>query len=181
MDFLEKDLEDFIFNSNNNQLDKSGLYFNETSFNKKRQLNLGGYGIADLVVFEKHYYKDYERQEILGSYITINIIELKKDQIGIKAFMQALRYAKGIKDYLEKRKSNIKFYLKITLIGNRVSLENDMMYITDLLSCSEFNKNEYGGLVDIKVITYKKEKNGNINFKYQFGKELLSDRFEIKK
>lgn len=50
MNFLEKNLEDIIYETNNKYLRERGLFINGI---KKRQLRIGNYGIADIVTFKK--------------------------------------------------------------------------------------------------------------------------------
>lgn len=45
-DFLEKTLEDIIFETSNDDLKERGLWI---CGNKKRQVKIGNYGIADLI------------------------------------------------------------------------------------------------------------------------------------
>ena len=52
MNFLEKDLEEIIYNTDKEMLTERGLpYHPFETF--KRQLKIGNYGIADLVSFKK--------------------------------------------------------------------------------------------------------------------------------
>ena len=46
MSFLEKDLEDIIFETDNDLLFEHGLFIDGQ---KKRQVRIGNYGIADLI------------------------------------------------------------------------------------------------------------------------------------
>lgn len=83
MKFLEKDLEDIIFNADNESLQSRGL---EIRGFKKRQLNIGNYGIADIVTFERSNYIDEEYAEYVGgenkthSRPIITVYELKKNK-----------------------------------------------------------------------------------------------------
>jgi hypothetical protein len=56
MDFLEKDLEDIIFDSPNEELRKRGL---NIWGKKKRQLNIGNYGRADIITYDKEMDSSY--------------------------------------------------------------------------------------------------------------------------
>jgi len=53
MKFLEKDLEEIIFNADMKDLPEKGLHFTGVI---KRQLRIGNYGVADLVTFTKGSY-----------------------------------------------------------------------------------------------------------------------------
>ena len=133
MDFLEKNLEDIIFESNKESLKKRGL---SISGKLIRQLRIGNYGIADLVSFDRNY---KERDYIDGKYspyLEITIYELKKDKIGISAFMQAIGYARGLQRYfIDKR--NIEFTINIVLIGNSIDKSGSLCYTPDLFDAYE--------------------------------------------
>jgi len=119
MNFLEKDLEEIIFNADNSSLHEKGLPI----FGKKiRQLKIGGYGVADIVSYEK-----------IGSVIYIVVYELKKDKIGISAFLQALGYARGIQRYLENRDVSFDFKIGITLIGKTFDKNSTYCYLRDVI------------------------------------------------
>lgn len=122
MKFLEKNLEDIIFETDNKKLFERGLPI----FGKKlRQVNLGSYGIADLICFERS--KDQ---------IIVTVIELKKDCVNLDALIQALRYVEGIKNYFRLRKfykkSNIKYVIR--LCGSKISNQKEIALITSNIS-----------------------------------------------
>jgi hypothetical protein len=73
MDFLEKDLEEIIFNANLSELEERGL---RMELQRKRQFRIGNYGIADIVGFERPYYHTHFKNHRKGS---ITVYELKKD------------------------------------------------------------------------------------------------------
>lgn len=136
MKFLERNLEDIIFETDNKKLLERGLPI----FGKKfRQVNLGSYGIADLVCFERN--KDQ---------ITITVIELKKDCVNLDTLIQALRYVEGIKKYFKLRrfyeKSNIKYIIRIC--GSKISNQKEIQLITSNMSDDflliDSHKYEYG-------------------------------------
>ena len=86
MKFLEKELEQIIWESDKAQLENRGLSLYGTLY---RQKPIGNYGIADIIQVEKAYSKN-------KPYLIIDVLELKQEKIGISAFLQAVRYAKGI-------------------------------------------------------------------------------------
>ena len=116
MEFLEKDLEEIIYLSDKFRLDKRGLSLHGKL---KRQFRIGNYGVSDLVEIirpkceNKIFYKG-----------TINILELKKDKIGVSTFFQALNYLQGIKTYLEQRSFDHYFNYKITMIGKELDFNS---------------------------------------------------------
>jgi len=122
MKFLEKNLEDIIFETDNLKLFERGL---PIKGKKLRQVNLGSYGVADLVCFER-----------IKDQVVVTVFELKKDCVNIDALLQALRYVEGIKTYFRLRKfhkkSNIKYI--INLCGSKISDQKEIRLITSNLS-----------------------------------------------
>lgn len=133
MDFLEKDLENIIWESNNDELLTRGLRMAGKRF---RQVRIGNYGVADLVTIERSQDIDFinEIKVTKGKRIVITVYELKKDKIGISAFLQAVGYVRGIQRYLEKRDvfpdSLIEY--NICLIGRSVDDSGNFAYLPDL-------------------------------------------------
>ena len=162
MNFLEKDLEDIIWESDKEKLDQRGLPIYGKLI---RQLNIKGYGIADLV--EWSIQKDpYSRT------LNVTIYELKKDKIGISALMQSIYYARGIQRYLEFRLKNLKFTINIVLIGSSLDLTGSFCYLPDLI-CNDCS---YGLLNTIQYYTYDYKIDG-IYFEQSYGYISLSEEF----
>ena len=160
MEFLEKDLESIIWESNNEKLQVKGL---NVSGKKYRQLRIGNYGIADLVTIQR----DYHEVEKILPYLNITVFELKKDKAGISAFLQALKYCKGIKTYLEDYKPNIYFKLNIVLCSKKIDTESDYIYLCDLISGSDDSNllnslTNYSFSFSIDGINFKEEKGYNL-------------------
>lgn len=136
MDFLEKDLEQIIYEATDEQLSEH-LYLSGKRF---RQLKIGNYGISDLIFVRREYKQhiDYDKRTstIIDCGLVITICELKKDKIGISAFLQAINYAKGVKVFLEKREF-YNFNIEILLCGKSIDTSGGFIYLTDL-----FNQNE---------------------------------------
>lgn len=140
MNFLEKNLEDIIFNTRTFNLFERGLDIIDYS-SKKRQLKIGNYGIADIVLFGKDY-----------DVLNINVLELKKDTINIESLMQAARYVKGIDSYIRrKRRKEIEVQYTITLIGASLELNSSFVHLTDVLTENGF---------DLRIYTYQYEFDG---------------------
>jgi hypothetical protein len=148
MEFLEKDLEEIIYLSDKEKLSDRGLYLHGIL---KRQFRIGNYGIADLIEITLPRYDKYFKQNIKG---VINILELKKDKIGVSTFFQAINYLQGIKTYLEKRNKEDLFNYKITLIGKEVDLNSSFCYLGDLFSNSIYDDSLYEE-TKIQVELYK--------------------------
>lgn len=133
MSFLEKDLEEIIYCTSEERLNLAGL---EIRGKKFRQLKIGNYGRADIVTVSKDYEIEFEyinhTEKLANPYLNITVYELKKDNIGVAAFLQAIGYCKGIKSYLEKRGFD-RFNLSICLIGKTIDLTGSLCYITDLI------------------------------------------------
>ena len=131
MNILEKEIEDVVFQCSNEVLRSRGLLIYG---NKIRQLNLGSYGIADLVTirFNKKY----------NTCISIQVIELKKDTIDVNSLMQCARYAIGIKRYLTtvKKINDYKISFECMLIGKQIQLNGDFVFLSDLfkVKCYEY-------------------------------------------
>lgn len=133
MNILEKDLEETIYDATNEQLWDRGLFVMGRCL---RQLRIGNYGVADLVYVKRLY--QYDTDEITGTFtresiLKIEICELKKEKAGISAFLQAVRYAKGIQSYLQQRKFK-NFQILITLIAPEIDINSDYIFLTDLIA-----------------------------------------------
>ena len=145
MNFLEKDLEDIIYDADKDLLADRGLII---TGKLKRQLKIGNYGICDLVEI----CRDDDK-------IEINIIELKQNEINVNSFMQAIGYLRGVIDFLEKRKnhnpSTIRrnYRFAITLIGRKISVNDNFCYLTRCLNSGKFT---------LRLYTYEYDLNGII-------------------
>jgi hypothetical protein len=177
MKFLEKDLEEIIFDSDHNDLYERGLDFCTKPFIKKRQLRIGNYGVADLVFLNRPYYFEDNRFGQHENYKEISVLELKKDTININSLLQAVRYAKGIQRYLNRYKDDHNdYYLNIVLIGKNVN-KGDFIYLTDLVSSiNSTSSNGAFGMTSIYFYTYNYEIDG-LNFKCHSGYKLTNEGF----
>lgn len=164
MEFFEKDLEQIIYETSNELLNSKGL---NIKGKKLRQLRIGNFGISDLVTYHKTNFNEW----VNDNYYVINVYELKKDKVGISALLQAIRYCKGIKTYLEQYKPNINFKLNITLISKEVDKTGDFIYITDLI-----NNESYKSINSISFYSFKYNVNG-IEFNKESGYNLIDKGF----
>ena len=165
MKFLEKELEQIIWESDKTQLENRGLSLYGTLY---RQKPIGNYGIADIIQVEKAYSKN-------KPYLIIDVLELKQEKIGISAFLQAVRYAKGIQSYLEGRK--VKNYtLNIKLIGKELDMSGSICFLPDLIDVNKKILN-FGKLNSVKFITYEYRLNG-LMFKEEKGYKLIKEGFK---
>jgi len=158
MNFLEKELEQIIFEASNDQITKRGL----PVYGKKyRQLRIGNYGVADLVTIQRQYIS-YHPYHVLY----VSIYELKRDRINVSTFLQALSYAKGIKSFLEKR-LNVLLHFNIYCVGKHMDIESSYSYLSEFLTDSNFC---------VRNFTYKYEIDG-ISFEERYGFELTKEGF----
>ena len=152
MTFLEKDLEEIIYTSGRDVLNEKGLFVEGKLV---RQFNLGHYGIIDLISITRPRYYGRERDKIDKGRITI--FELKKDKIGIGAFMQAIRYARCIQLHLEKKGKLYLYDLGITLIGNEIDKTGSFVFLPDLISSEDFQLNFYTYEMNIDGLLFKNQ------------------------
>lgn len=182
MEFLEKDLETIIWEASDNDLEDAGLDFYGKRF---RQLRIGNYGIADLVtvkresIYSESEYIKNGKHKIIDSYLVITVYELKKDKIGVGAFLQAIGYVKGIQSYLNKRNFE-NFILRIKLVGSDIDNSGNFCFLTDLINntskpCDEpMYSNGY--IEDVSFYTYHITLKG-LKFKCHFGYTLTNEGF----
>jgi len=135
MNFLERDLEEIIENADREALSERGLYVHGKMY---RQLRIGNYGVADLVTFNR-VVKDPVYPSDIITPACITVYELKKDKVGISAFLQAVGYLKGIKRYLDFRGFDYEdIQFRIVLIGSSIDTESTFSYLSDLLPINEY-------------------------------------------
>lgn len=166
MNFLEKDLETIIYETPNIFLQESGLYIYGE---KKRQVNIGNYGTADLIALKRNHCTDESDDHYMNK---LAIFELKKNRITIDAFLQAVRYLKGIRRYLSQYHYNLyeRSIYEIVLIGREIDTDSDFVYLTDLI-CSN---NNYS--FDLSFYTYDFKFDG-ISFNRQSHYKLSKEGF----
>lgn len=150
MKFLEKDLEEIIYNSDKNQLSNRGLYIHGVL---KRQLRIGNYGVADLVSFERPYFHPEFKTTFKG---TITVFELKQDKIGVSTFFQALNYIKGIKHWISLNRPSFDdcFNFNIVLIGSSFDGNSSFVYLGDFFDV-ELGETHIDDSVKTRIELYK--------------------------
>lgn len=175
MEFLEKNLEDIICNTDSNKLNERGLWcFEGKVF---RQLKIGNYGIADVVTVKRITQLLPPSNEFVENYLEITIYELKKEKIGLSAFLQAINYTKGIKRFFERRGVNVIF--NIVLIGKDIDLSGSFSYLPDLIGFGipDFEPPcSFGFIQNLSYFTYKYEFDG-IKFDEQKEYKLKDEGF----
>jgi len=151
MNFLEKDLEQIIYESDRELLEKKGLYIGGKLL---RQVRIGNYGVADLVSVSRDVEVNYNCTRLIP-YLEITVYELKKDKIGISAFLQALGYVKGISDYFERRNINRNVRYNIVLIGSSLDTNSSYAYLSDFVCSDRLSLVNYVYSYDINGIKFK--------------------------
>ena len=158
MDFLEKDLEQIVYESDKDTLSERGLHL----YGKlMRQVKIGNYGIADLICVSrpshlKAYGTAFDQNKNIHFKGTIDVIELKKDRISPSTFFQVLNYVKGIQDYLDSRNLGHLYNYNITMIGRDVDLNSSFSYLGDIFY-NDFWMTPLDSfpLININLFTYK--------------------------
>ena len=150
MQLLEKEIEDAIYNATDDELRAHGLggVVGEGIIKRFRQLDLDEFGRADLVFIGRQHYP-------YRPVLKINVIELKKDKVGLEALGQALRYTYAIQSKLKERGFK-DFGFRITLIGMCSSC--NFMYLPHLLY--EANSPCVGRINSINVYGMEYDING---------------------
>lgn len=167
MNVLEKDLEDMLFE----YLDDFDVLipkgFEHGCQRKYRQVNLGSYGIADIIGVS-------EFNQPNNKLIEINIYELKKEEISVGTFLQALKYAKALSILFEKSNPKDSIEYNIILVGKVLKTNSDFIYLTDFyenLHLYTYNFDFHDGITFEQHMDYKIT-NGNIPIDSSFFLDL---------
>lgn len=78
MTFLERDLEDIIFNASVDVLNDRGLHSFRHNAHTYKQLQIGNYGIADIVQVRKSYDEGLYARGFISHCLEVSVFELKK-------------------------------------------------------------------------------------------------------
>lgn len=171
MKFLEKNLEQIIFDSDKTRLEERGLTINGKLL---RQLRIGNYGIADLIEYERPYYHKGMGEMIKGQ---ITVYELKQEKVGVSAFLQALGYIKGINSYLNKRGLGNNYNYNIILIGSEIDTSSSIVYLSDLICQKTYETKIYNdSTLSFTIYNYEYRLDG-IYFKEYYGYKLTNEGF----
>lgn len=171
MEFLEKDLETIIFESDKDKLLQHGLNIHGKLF---RQFRIANYGTSDLIEVSRPYYDKYLKVKIKGK---ITIYELKQNKLNIDTFMQALRYLKGIKSYLKMRGKDRLFDYEIVLIGKTVETKSSFIFLEELFwATDEQSIVELDSQISYSLYTYYYELDG-LKFNSVYGYDLINKGF----
>lgn len=149
----EKELEDWIFNKAKETLENP--LNGEEIHSIYRQVDLGAYGILDLITF---WYA--------GEYIEVTIIEVKKEHVTTKAIAQLSRYKKAIHDYFNSHKHNIN--LRIFAVAPEMSIGDDTVFLSDLVT----------DFFDFKSFTCSVDLEKGVSFKQSYGWHKQNETFQ---
>lgn len=162
MKFLEKDLEEIIFNADPETLEERGLYFN---YHKVfRQKRIAEYGRADLIGVQKPFFDGIEGYRYYRKGV-IDIYELKKDKVSLSTFAQGLNYYRGIQRYLENRGKDHLFDINLILIGREVDENSSTCYLPNIFD-------------NVQIYTYSYDVTG-IKFNCRYGYKLNEEGFNF--
>lgn len=167
MNFLEKDLEKIIYETPSEQLRERGIHIYSK---RKRQLRIGNYGVADIVSMGIDCDGPWP---MFDRYLCIKVFELKQDKVDVGAFLQAVRYVKGIKRWIELNKGNLHYSgvkYQICLVGKTLDKTSGFSYLPDMISTESL------GGIDLNVFTYSYEFDG-IKFQNEYGYQLTNEGF----
>lgn len=159
MDFLEKNLEDIIYEtalipSKWDFVSNRGLLMCRP-YKIIRQARIGNYGIADIITLT--------REEL----ITITIWELKLGAVGPNTLLQLVRYIKGVKHWFDTYRKDWEEYYQIKgiIIGKSIDTQGDYLYLSEY-----FEQNNQSSVGAIDYYTYNYAFDG-----IRFQAESLSD------
>lgn len=156
MKFLEKDLEQIVFEAEPSMIHERGLSCYSRFHKKFRQLNLGKYGIADIVTLR--FCKDHT--------IDVTVYELKQEAVNAGTLLQAKGYCKGI-DQLFRSLGIFDHYLvfSIVLVGSKIDTNSNFCYIPEYLG-------------QVSLYTYSYELDG-LYFQEKSGYSLKESGFTL--
>jgi hypothetical protein len=127
----EKDVEEYILLEVYNNPDKYEELFLQNNINRGSlfsQVNLGEYGVADLVSLSYHKSDGVFIEE--RNLLYIEIIEIKAMEIKPGAFLQAIRYATGISEFfkhiINTRNTAIRIHVK--LLGKSITIKPNSIF-----------------------------------------------------
>lgn len=131
MNILEKDIEELLYEyiSYEHIMQERGFYQLQAKY--YRQLNLGSYGIADLIGVRITPLNTGNR------FLNVTVYELKKDEINTGTLMQAARYVAVLKRILTNQiregLSIVNVNFDIVLIGRTVDTSSDFVFLSDFI------------------------------------------------
>jgi hypothetical protein len=172
MKFLECDLEKIIMKASNEDLQERGLFIDGQ---KRNQVRIGNYGIADIITYSVEPILDVNRIEgrstLIGYDKLFTVYELKQDKISLSTFAQALNYMRGLHTFLINKGRDIEdYYFKIVMVGRTMDKSSSFCFIPDLFSKSIL------GAVSVEIYLYDYDIDG-ISFKGVCNYDLIEKGF----
>lgn len=164
-------MEEIIYTADRDNLNSRGLYL-PAEAKLLRQVRIGNYGVADLISVYKTYTPSNKEP-----YLQIELFELKKDKVGISAFLQTIGYAKGIHSYLMDHRRFYNYKIGITLIGSCLDESGSFCFLPDLIKGGDAFESETNGQIDsLSIVTYDYKIDG-IRFRYNDDYRLTNEGF----
>lgn len=154
MKFLEKDLEEIIWEAAKNNADALSDRNLHISGILYRQLKIGNYGRADLVEIIRPRFNPYSQCFERG---LITVYELKQGKVSVSSFFQAIRYLRGIQRYIEKYYEDQleMFDFGMRLIGSEFDRESDICFLPEIIHGSNDMLDNYNFKVEIYLYNYR--------------------------
>lgn len=134
MNFLEKDLETILWESPS-ECEARGFSVLQMAYFGKgrriRQMQLGPYGIADLV----HVYYNPQNNQAW-----VQIIECKKDKVNADTYLQARRYVSGVKQaFISSDLPRCQVHYSVILVGASLDTSGALQHvIADDINCHTY-------------------------------------------
>lgn len=132
MNFIEKDLEDIIYNTTQSQIRGRGLdcLLHDSLY---RQVSLSGYGRADLIGVSYS-----KKNGGMKRRFEITIYECKQDKVDVNTLMQAAGYLGAASDIVETINKNVdltntEFIYKIVLIGKSICTSTNLCFLAQCI------------------------------------------------
>jgi len=147
MTFIEKDLEDILFEYSSSYekrylLQERGLPIMSHG-TMLRQVDLAAYGIADLIDI----YVGCKSDVFSSKFVQIDLYELKKEEVNWETFHQVVKYMRSIQLFIDQYYPKTRLYLNAFLIGKQLDKSGNFCFTS-----SVFN--------NINIYTYKYEIDG---------------------
>lgn len=131
MKFLEKDLEDIIYNNAKACYDR-GLKMGTPGRTGilMRQVKLGDYGVADMIAIEVNLQPVYAPwEESFHREVILTIIECKLNEVNVSTYLQAKRYKAALTQILQFYSlDNTDITINTVLIGQTVDVNSDFIF-----------------------------------------------------
>jgi hypothetical protein len=150
---MKKDLEQIIFESGRDSLNKRGLVYQGKLY---KQFKIGNYGVANLLAHRRPFYNPYTflpRKECQKG--TIEIFIIKNEKISMSAFLDGITMVRGVQRYLDKKNKEHLYDINLTIIGSELDIQSPVCYLSSIIvNQDEFNFVGTPCQVTLKFLTY---------------------------